>query len=54
MEAQVIVLKSEFKAEESETLKLIEMEKANTKRFADDKTKMAKSRKADKFIKQTV
>jgi circadian clock protein KaiC len=54
MEAQIVVLKSEFKAEESETLKLIEMEIANTKRFAEDKTKMAKSRKADKFIKKTV
>jgi len=54
MEAQIVVLKSEFKAEESETLKLIEMEKANTKKFAEDQAKMAKSRKADKFIKQTI
>lgn len=53
-EAQIVVLKSEFKAEESETLKLIEMEKANTKKFADDKTKMAKSRKADKLVKKTL
>jgi len=54
MEAQIVVLKSEFKAEESETLKLIEMEKANTKKFAEDQAKMAKSRKADKFIKKTL
>ena len=51
-EAQIVVLKSEFKAEESETLKLIEMEKANAERFAEDQKKMAKSRKADKLIKK--
>jgi circadian clock protein KaiC len=54
MEAQIVVLKSEFKEEESETTKLIEMEKANTKKFADDKKRMAKSRKADKSIKKTL
>jgi hypothetical protein len=48
-EAQIVVLKSEVNAEEAETLKLIEMEKAIAKRFAEEKTKMAKSRKADKF-----
>ena len=53
MEAQIVVLKSEFKEEESETTKLIEMEKANSKKFADDKRNMAKSRKADKSIKKT-
>ena len=53
-EAQIVVLKSEFKTEEAETLKLIETEKANAKRFAEDKTKMAKSRKADKFIEKNV
>ncbi|MBN1633320.1 MAG: circadian clock protein KaiC [Ignavibacteria bacterium] len=47
MDAQIIVLQSEFKAEESETLKLIEMEKAKTERFILDQKKMAKSRKAD-------
>jgi circadian clock protein KaiC len=51
-EAQIIVLKSEFKAEEAETRKLIEMEKANAKRYIDDKSKMAKSRKADRIIKK--
>jgi circadian clock protein KaiC len=54
MEAQIVVLKSEFKEEESEAIKLIEMEKANTKKFADDKRRMAKSRKADKSIKKTL
>jgi len=50
-DAQIVVLKSEFKEEESETLKLIEMEKAKAERFIQDKKKMAKSRKADTFIK---
>lgn len=50
-EAQIVVLKSEFKAVEAETRKLIEMERAKAKRYTDDKTKMAKSRKADNFIK---
>ena len=54
MEAQIVVLKSEFKEEESETTKLIEMEKANSKKFAEDKRKMAKSRKADKSIKKAL
>ena len=50
-DAQIVVLKSEFKEEESETLKMIEMEKAKTERFEQDRKKMAKSRKADKFVK---
>ncbi|MHB9041829.1 MAG: circadian clock protein KaiC [Melioribacteraceae bacterium] len=50
-EAQIVVLRSEFKEEESETLKIIEMEKAKIERFELDQKKMAKSRKADKFIK---
>ncbi|MCK7517237.1 MAG: circadian clock protein KaiC [Ignavibacteriales bacterium] len=54
LEAQIVVLKSEFKEEESETTKLIEMEKASSKKFADDKRNMAKSRKADKSIKKTL
>ena len=54
LEAQIVVLKSEFKEEESETTKLIEMEKANSKKFADDKRNMAKSRKADKSIKKAL
>ena len=52
LDAQIIVLKSEFKEEESKTLKLIEMEKATTRRFLENKKKMATSRKADKFIKK--
>ncbi len=54
LEAQIVVLKSEFKEEESETTKLIEMEQASSKKFADDKRNMAKSRKADKSIKKTL
>lgn len=50
-EANIVVLESEFKAEESETLKIIEMEKAKAERFAQEQKKMAKSRKADSFIK---
>ena len=52
LDAQIIVLKSEFKEEESKTLKLIEMEKATTRRFLENKKKMATSRKADKFVKK--
>jgi circadian clock protein KaiC len=52
MEAQIVVLKSEFKAEESEALKVIELEKAMTERFVLDKKQMAESRKADKIIKK--
>jgi circadian clock protein KaiC len=54
LEAQIVVLKSEFKEEESETTKLIEMERANSKKFDDDKRNMAKSRKADKSIKKAL
>ena len=52
-EAHMVVLQSEFKAEELETLKTIELEKAKTKRFAKEQKKMAESRKADTFIKKT-
>ena len=52
-EAHIVVLKSEFKEEESETLKLIEMEKAKNKRFIQEQKKMAESRKADSLIKKT-
>jgi circadian clock protein KaiC len=52
-EAHIVVLQSEFKAEEMETLKNIEMEKAKSGRFAQDQIKMAESRKADKFIKKS-
>jgi circadian clock protein KaiC len=53
-EANIVVLQSEFKAEEAETLKVIEMEKAKTGRFAQEQKKMAESRKADKFSKKTL
>ena len=53
-EAHIVVLRSEFKADESEARKIIEMEKAKTERFAQDQKKMAKSRKADTFIKKPV
>lgn len=54
MEAQVAELRGEFEAEESETLKIINMEKARTERFTHDQSKMAKSRKADIIIKKPV
>ena len=53
VEANIVVLQSELKAEEAETLKIIEMEKAKTERFVQEQKKMAESRKADKFIKKT-
>jgi circadian clock protein KaiC len=52
MEAQIVVLRSEFEAEESEALKVIGIEKARKERFTQDKAKMAKSRKGDVYIKQ--
>ena len=52
MEAQIVVLRSEFEAEKSEALKVIGIEKARNERFTQDKAKMAKSRKGDVYIKQ--
>ena len=54
MEAQIAELQAEFEAEESESLKIINMEKARAERFTHDKSKMAKSRKADVIIKKPV
>lgn len=54
VEAQIVVLRSEFKEVESETNKSIEMEKAKTERFIYDKKKMAESRKADKITKKKI
>lgn len=51
MEAQVIVLRSEFEAEQSEALKIIGIEKARNETFSRDKLKMAKSRRGDAPIK---
>jgi len=53
MEAQIVVLRSEFEAEESEALKVIGIEKARNDRFSQDKVKMAKSRRGDVFVKST-
>ena len=52
MEAQIVLLQSEFEAEESEALKVIGIEKARNERFTQDKAKMAKSRKGDVYIKK--
>jgi circadian clock protein KaiC len=51
-EAQIVVLRSEFKAEESESNKIIDMEKAKVDMFVQDQKKMAKSRNADTIIKK--
>ena len=50
MEAQIVLLRSEFEAEESEALKVIGIEKARNERFSQDKVKMAKSRRGDVFV----
>ena len=47
MEAQIVLLQSEFEAEESEALAVIGIEKARNESFAQDQTKMAKSRERD-------
>ncbi len=53
MEAQIVVLRSEFQAEEAEALKVITIEKARNERFTQDKIKMGKSRRGDVSIKTT-
>jgi circadian clock protein KaiC len=53
MEAQIVVLRSEFEAEESEALKVIGIEKVRNERFIQDKVRMGKSRKGDVYIKTT-
>jgi circadian clock protein KaiC len=53
MEAQIVVLRSEFEAEKSETLKIIENEKARNERSNQDRVTMAKSRKGDVSVKPT-
>lgn len=47
LDAQIALLRSQFQSEELEALKIIGNEKARNERFAQDKTKMAKSRKGD-------
>lgn len=53
MEAQVVVLRSEFESEKSEALKIIGIETARNERFSQDKAKMAMSRKGDVELKTT-
>jgi len=53
VKAQIVVLESEYKTEESETFKIIDMEKAKTEMFVKNQQKMAESRKADKIIKKS-
>jgi circadian clock protein KaiC len=47
LEAQIVLLRSEFEAEEAEAMKVIGIEKARDERFVQDKARMAKSRKSD-------
>jgi circadian clock protein KaiC len=51
MEAQIVVLRSEFESEESEAIKVIVIEKAINERFVQDKIKMGKSRRGDVSMK---
>lgn len=53
MEAQIVMLRLEFEAEEAEALKIIKSEKVKDERFTQNKAKMAKSRKADANTKTT-
>ena len=50
MEAQILLLRSEFEAEESEALKAIGIEKARIQRISQDRARMAKNRKGDASI----
>lgn len=47
MEAQILLLRSEYEAEQSETLKAIGIEKERNERFSHNEAKMARSRKSD-------
>jgi len=53
MEAQIVVLRSEFEAEESEARKIIGVEQARDKRFVLNKVEMAKSRRGDVSVQTT-
>ncbi|MDP2957676.1 MAG: circadian clock protein KaiC [Longimicrobiales bacterium] len=53
MEAQIVVLRSEFEAEKSEVVKNIGIEEARIERFTKDKARMAKSRRGDVSMKAT-
>jgi circadian clock protein KaiC len=50
MEAQILLLRSEFEAEESEALKAIGIEKAKIQRITQDRARMAKNRKGDASV----
>jgi circadian clock protein KaiC len=52
LDAQVLLLRSQFEAEESEAMKTIEIEKARIHRLTQDRVKMAKSRKGDVLKKK--
>lgn len=54
MEAQIVVLRSEFEAEESESLKIINIEKARNESYKQVEAEMAKSRRGDVPLKKTV
>lgn len=47
MEAQITLLRAEFEAEKSEALKVLNIEMAKRERFAQDRARMAQSRKGD-------
>jgi len=47
IEAQILLLRAEFEADESEALKLINIEKARHERFAHDRAIMSQSRRGD-------
>jgi hypothetical protein len=51
VEAQILLLRSEFEAEESEALKAIDIDKSRVERFDLDKRRMAKSRRSDANVK---
>ena len=53
LEAQIVVLRSEFEAEESEALKVIGVERARDERLILDKIQMGKSRRGDVYMKTT-
>jgi circadian clock protein KaiC len=51
VEAQILLLRSEFEAEESEAIKAINIDRSRVKRFDLDKKRMAKSRRSDEHVK---
>jgi circadian clock protein KaiC len=53
LEAQILVLRSEFESEKSEALKIIGIETALNEQFSQDKVDMSKSREGDVEIKKT-